>query len=131
MAVRIATHLWAHRDLPGALLRSRAFTRREAEIDRTLEELLELVRLTEFRHVPDDSDLPRANLLADGLTDNQRRARFAVEPVDSRRCRSRLSRMNGFGPRLQYIQLASNPVFGPLNIHGQRVSCKLGVMILD
>ena len=52
MAVRIATHLWAHRDLPGALLRSRAFTRREAEIDRTLEELLELVRLTEFRHVP-------------------------------------------------------------------------------
>lgn len=50
--VRTATHLWAERRLPGALLRTKAFRMREADVERTVGDLLDLVRLTELRKMP-------------------------------------------------------------------------------
>ena len=50
--VRTATYLWAHHGFASALARTPAFRAREAEIERTVEAMLGLVRLTPFRKVP-------------------------------------------------------------------------------
>jgi branched-chain amino acid transport system permease protein len=47
--VRIATHGWAQRNPAGALARSRSFRARELEIQRAVDEALELARLTAER----------------------------------------------------------------------------------
>ena len=50
--VRTATYLWAHRGLASALARTPAHRAREAEIERTVEDTLRLVRLGPSRLVP-------------------------------------------------------------------------------
>jgi len=50
--VRTATYLWAHHGLASALAHTSASRTREAEIERTVEETLRLVRLTPSRTVP-------------------------------------------------------------------------------
>ncbi len=50
--VRTATYLWSGHGLASALAHTPAFRAREAEIERTVEETLRLVRLTSSRTVP-------------------------------------------------------------------------------
>lgn len=50
--VRIGAHLWAHRGWRALMLRAASYRLREREIEREVDELLELLRLREFRDVP-------------------------------------------------------------------------------
>jgi branched-chain amino acid transport system permease protein len=50
--IRTATYLWSRHGLASALAHTPAFRAREAEIERTVEETLRLVRLTSSRTVP-------------------------------------------------------------------------------
>jgi branched-chain amino acid transport system permease protein len=50
--IRTATYLWSRHALASALAHTPAFRAREAEIERTVEETLRLVRLTSSRTVP-------------------------------------------------------------------------------
>jgi branched-chain amino acid transport system ATP-binding protein len=50
--IRTATYMWARSGVTASLGRTGAFRAREAEVDRLVDEALELVRLTPMRHVP-------------------------------------------------------------------------------
>jgi branched-chain amino acid transport system permease protein len=50
--VRTATHLWGHTSAAASLLRTRAFRTSEAEVQRVVDESLEMVRLVPLRRMP-------------------------------------------------------------------------------
>ena len=89
-----------------------------------------LHRLERF-DIPHHPDAAAPDALTHRLPSDQWDTGCARQPVHFRHRRARLRRMDGLGSRLHDEQLATDPVLGPLDVHGLGVPRQVRIVRLD